>query len=251
MTDDYAGLAADYHHLRAGQTALDVVRRYARPDATILDCACGIGTDAVGLALDGRAVWASDGSAAMVAQARRRMAAAGVSVPLAVCRWDQLPDCYAERFDVVLCLGNSISHLGPEEMPSALAGMAAVLRPAARLVLTCRNWEKLRRQRPRVTVAPGFDGSGGQRCLPLYLWSWEDDWEAPHRVEILFVVEDAGDVTVRRHELTFRPFRVGDLRRHLEQAGLQMVAGTYDPDADWYEVVAARPGPPVSRPSPA
>lgn len=247
--DDYATLAADYHWLESGQAnALAVVARHGGA-GRILDCACGTGTDAVALARSGHQVWASDGSPAMVNTARRRVAGAGVEVPVEHCRWVDLPGRFPEPFDLVLCLGNSISHLGGDEMVAAFRGMAGVLAEGGRLVLNARNWEKLRRDRPRLTFPEQVVQREGRRCVPLYIWSFPERWAAEHRVEIAFVVETSGRVTVHRHELSFRPFRRADLRARLEAVGLEVVADDHDAEADWYEVVAKRRGGPAS-PSP-
>src|SRR5689334_20939257 len=103
----------------------------------VLDCACGTGTVAVGLALAGFAVAASDASPAMVRRTRELAAARGVDVPARVCRWEELS--WAGEFDAVLCVGNSLTHARDRRV--ALAGMAAALRPGGLLVVTSRNWE--------------------------------------------------------------------------------------------------------------
>lgn len=242
--DDYAGLAADYHWLESGQAnALSVVARHGG-GTRILDCACGTGTDAVALSRSGHRVWASDGSAAMVDAARRRVTGAGVDVPVEQCRWRELPGRFPEPFDLVLCLGNSISHLGGDEMVASFRGMAGVLAGGGRLVLNARNWEKLRRDRPRLTYPDQVVEREGRRCVPLYIWSFPEDWAAPHGVEIAFLVESSGRLTVHRHELAFWPFRRTDLHARLEAAGLEVVSDDHDPEADWYEVVARPRGAP-------
>ncbi len=237
--DDYAALAADYHWLESGEAnALAVVDRQGT-GGRILDCACGTGTDAVALARAGHEVWASDGSPAMVDAARRRVAGAEVDVPVELCRWDDLPGRFPERFELVLCLGNSISHLRGDEAVPAFRGMAGVLAGGGRLVLNARNWEKLRRDRPRLTFPDRVVERQGRRCVPVYIWSYGEEWGAAHGVEIAFVVESSGHVAVRRHELIFWPFRRVELHARLRDAGLRVVAETYEPEADWYEVVAS------------
>lgn len=245
--DQYRSLAEDYHWLVPdGRVEAEAVfdrhrhRIAAFADPTVLDCACGVGADAVALTNGGYRVWCSDGSEAMVAEARRRTAEAGVDVPLRVCRWDELPACFDERFDMVLCLGNSVSHLPGDAMVEAFAGMAGVLADGGLLFVNARNWEKLRRRRPRLTFPERMLERGGQRCLPLYIWSHGPEWDTAHRVEIVFLVETDGHVEARGHELTVWPFHLAELRDRLAAAGLRVVDDTYDADADWYEVVAQK-----------
>ena len=248
--DGYATLAGDYHWLEPAEPhALAVVDRHrpGRPDRggtgrpRILDCACGTGNDAVALARAGHQVSASDGSEAMVEAARRRVAEAGVDVAVELSRWDDLPSRLPGPFDLVLCLGNSISHLAGDRAPAAFRGMAAVLAPGGRLVVNARNWEKLRRDRPRLTFPERVVERDGRRCVPLYIWAFGEDWDTEHGVEIVFLVETSGRLAVHRHELTFWPFRRADLHARLGDAGLRVIGDDHDPEADWYEVVAERP----------
>ena len=88
------------------------VRRGAgglEPGARVLDCACGTGTLAVGLALRGFEVTASDASPEMVARTQALAAAHGAALQTATRTWAELD---GERFDAVLCVGNSLTHAG-------------------------------------------------------------------------------------------------------------------------------------------
>ena len=121
--------------------------RTSPPGARVLDCACGTGTLAVGLALRGHEVVATDASAAMVARtarargratapASRRRSARGRSCPSAAGR---------SAFDVVFCVGNSLPHaVGRAGRRAALHAMAGACAPGGRLVVTSRTWEQVR-----------------------------------------------------------------------------------------------------------
>jgi SAM-dependent methyltransferase len=226
--DDYVALAQDYAWL-ASDAMLSgtwTIGQYAPvlaalpPDAAILDCSCGIGIDVIALARRGYRVWASDGSAAMVAQTRERAQHAGVQVPVRVCRWEDLPACYDRRFALVLCTGNSIVHAETEAaMVAALRGMHAVLQEGGVLVLATRNWEKLRAECPRVVLPERPSVRGGVRCLPIYIWTVPEAWTAPHTAEIVLAFERDGRFTHRRHVVNAVPFRVEDLLTRLQLAG--------------------------------
>ena len=77
------------------------------PGARVLDCACGTGTLAVGMALRGFDVTASDASPAMVERTRALAAERGVPLVVATRAW---ADLGGESFDAVLCVGNSLTH---------------------------------------------------------------------------------------------------------------------------------------------
>jgi len=68
-------------------------------------------TIAVGLALAGCDVVATDASEAMVQRTARLAAEHGARVEASVCTWDALPGRgWDAAFDVVFCVGNSLPH---------------------------------------------------------------------------------------------------------------------------------------------
>src|SRR6478752_7004276 len=96
------------------------------PHARVLDCACGTGQLAVGLAGLGLDVVATDASAGMVRRTEQLAAEHGVPVRTLPASWDELPDHLdAATFDMVFCVGNSLHHAeGPPGRFAALAAMA-------------------------------------------------------------------------------------------------------------------------------
>ena len=103
--------------------------------ARVLDCACGTGQLAVGLALRGFDVTASDASDAMVAATRRLAAHRDVRLRAEQRPWEELTGTY----DAVFCVGNSIPHAaGREGRRAALAAMAGVLADGGPLAVTSR-----------------------------------------------------------------------------------------------------------------
>src|SRR4051794_12205443 len=71
--------------------------------ARVLDCACGIGLLAVGLALRGFDAHASDISPAMIARTRRAAAEHGVDVHARTRAWEDLEPTH--DFRAVVCVG--------------------------------------------------------------------------------------------------------------------------------------------------
>jgi glycine/sarcosine N-methyltransferase len=249
MDNDYDHLSHDYHWL-AGEELLSGEFFLSRhralldalsPDARIPDCACGIGSDAIGLARRGYQVTASDANGSMVAEAERRARAAAVDIQFATCQWEDLPGCFSEPFDLVLCVGNSISHtLNRGAALRALAAMHAVIKPGGGLLVGTRNWEKLRREQVRTSVTNSEVVRGGIRCISVYLWSHQADWDAQHHVELLLIFEQDGQTAHRRYALPYRPIRHQELRSCMEEVGFAINMNTYSDDADWYEIEGGR-----------
>ena len=213
------------------------------PGARILDCAAGTGQLAVGLALRGFAVVASDASRAMVARTRRLARERGVEVAACVCVWDQLSDQgWGDGFDAVLCVGNSLAHADTRaRRRAALCAMAGALNDAGVLIVTSRNWDLVRREGPGLRVAERLVERAGKRGLVIYAWTIPDDPGAPHAFDAAVAfIADGGEVTTHGERLRFAPFTHQELDEDLRAAGLAPASSTYTAEAERYMVTAVR-----------
>jgi SAM-dependent methyltransferase len=214
-----------------------LLQRISRTSA-VLDAACGTGVDAAALARRGFTVWAADGSDAMVEGAAARFRRERLAIPLVRSAWADLPAATGERFDVVLCIGNSLVHAaGRDAMTAALTGLRRMARPGGHVVVDSRNWEKLHAERQIVQVADRVVTRGGRRCVVFYAWEIPDRLGDEHIAHLVFVFEDGDQAEAREHEITFRPFTIGELRERLELAGLREVDTDFDAARDRYAVV--------------
>ncbi|RFC78281.1 class I SAM-dependent methyltransferase [Streptomyces sp. AcE210] len=182
----YDELAADYHLIysdwdastRRQGDALDALIGQDRE--AVLDCSCGIGTQAIGLALRGHRVTGTDLSSRAAARAAREAARRSLSLRTAAADMRRLP--FADgQFDAVVCADNSLPHLLTErDVHAALVEMRRVLRPAGLLLVSTRPYDGLLRDRPASTP-PQVHGIGdcadGERTGTFQLWHWHDDGE--------------------------------------------------------------------------
>jgi SAM-dependent methyltransferase len=257
MDDFYGDLGHDYEWLfpdetvgRQGafgatspgsQALLDAAVKTLRPGDPVLDCACGIGSDAMALARKGLVVTATDGSEAMVAETRRRSEQYGIALIVSRSRWQDLPKRVPGPFELVLCLGNSLVHTETKtNRIAALEGMRKVLSPTGTLIVDSRNWELLYRSQPRIVPARQVIERKGLRCNSLYIWTIPDDFESPCTAEIVLLFEDGqGRTSYRRHVINFVPFRHDDLADALRAAGFTIRGDSYQPAGNFYAIAAA------------
>jgi SAM-dependent methyltransferase len=206
----------------------------------VLDCACGVGSDALALAQLGFTVTATDASSSMIARARKRVARYSGQVSVLQSPWDRLPEILTERFDLAICLGNAIVHTGSmARMTESLKAIRDVLKPDGTLVVDSRNWELMYRSWPRIVPASRVIERHGMRCSSLYIWTIPESFDLPCRAEIVFLFENqANELSHRRYELTFQPFRHVDLRQALESAGFRVTGDSFEPAAASYAITA-------------
>lgn len=206
--DFYDSLAADYHRIfpdwEASMTrqaaALDglVRRQLGAGPHKLLDCACGIGTQAIGLARAGHRVVGSDLSPVAAARATAEADARGIGLPVVAADMRQL-SFRAGEFDVVVCADNSLAHLlTAQDVAAALRAMRRVLRDDGLLLLTLRDYDELRRTRPAAAPPQVSHGADG-RSITFQLWHWHDDGEHYDQEYFQLLPDgEAWEVRVRR-----------------------------------------------------
>ena len=158
---------------------------------TVLDCSCGVGTQALGLAARGHAVTATDASpeALSVAEAAARRDRLPITFRVADMR--ALPDDLGS-FDVVLSCDNSLPHLTSQaDVHQALGSMRRRVRPGGRLIVSTRDYDRHRIARPQVTAPERFTGPEDVEVVSFQTWDWVDDTRY-HMRQFLLASRDGG-----------------------------------------------------------
>lgn len=191
MTDDtvsrfYDEFASHYHLIfdnwdasmtRQAAAISSILQRESGSDGglNVLDCACGIGTQSLGLAKLGYRVTGSDLSAGAVRRARAEAAMRELNVPFYVADVRQLDELPMGGFDAVISMDNALPHLlSDADLAEGARQMRAKLRLGGTLIASIRDYDVLARERPAVQ-GPVFYLDSGQRRIILQVWDWEDD----------------------------------------------------------------------------
>ena len=116
----------------------------ARGKHTVLDVATGTGFHSVQLVKAGFDVYSADGSAEMLAKAFANGVEHGVVLKTIHADWRWLNKDVHGKFDAIICLGNSFTHLFEEaDRRRALAEFYAALKHDGILILDQRNYDAI------------------------------------------------------------------------------------------------------------
>ena len=140
----------------------------------ILDCACGIGTQALGLAALGHQVVASDISKAAVDRARREARLRSLDMTFHVSDMTSLEEITVNGFDIVVAMDNALPHLSLAQLGQAARAIASKLKPNGLFVASIRDYDALILDRPAIQL-PAFYGAPGNRRIVHQIWDWVDD----------------------------------------------------------------------------
>jgi glycine/sarcosine/dimethylglycine N-methyltransferase len=125
-----------------GQFFIDVLR--ASGIESVLDVATGTGFHSVRLTEAGFDVVSVDGSAAMLAKAFENGRKRGLILKTVQADWRELNRGIHGKYDAIVCLGNSFTHLhGEQDRRKALAEFYAALRHDGILILDQRNYDDM------------------------------------------------------------------------------------------------------------
>ena len=125
-----------------GRFFIDVLR--ARGIESVLDVATGTGFHSVRLTEAGFDVISVDGSAAMLAKAFENGQKRGLILKTVQADWRRLNRSIRGKYDAIICLGNSFTHLHNEQdRRKALAEFYAALRYDGILILDQRNYDEM------------------------------------------------------------------------------------------------------------
>lgn len=204
----------------------------------VLDCACGIGTQALGLAGRGYQVEGSDLSAAEIERAKLEAGKRGLSIPFRTDDMRLLDTSASGEYGVVLAFDNALPHLDSEEdIDQALAAMYQRLRPGGRLMLSLRDYGPLMTQRPGM-MPPAMFMDDGRRRIVHQVWDWLD--ERRYMVH-LYITRQMPDMAWKTSHFAgrYRAITPQEVAAHASKAGFQQVQILPPAATGYYQPIVA------------
>jgi SAM-dependent methyltransferase len=243
LADDYHLILSDWNRSITWQS--DVIDRLIGAElgndrVSLLDCACGIGTQAIGLALRDHRVHATDLSPRSIDRARREATRLGASLTFGVADLRALSVDVRDTFDVVLAFDNALPHLLTEaEVQRAVAEMARRLCTGGLFLASIRDYDRILADPPPGEV-PRLLGDGADRRIVFQLWDWAPDGLTYDLRLFILRWKDEGWET-REHITRYRALRRDELTSAMNHAGLSDIRWLTPEESGYYQpIVLAR-----------
>ncbi len=191
-----------------GEFFIDVLR--SRGKQKVLDVACGTGFHSVRLTEAGFDVTSVDGSAAMLAKAFDNAKRRGLILKLTQADWRWLNQDIQGKYDAIICLGNSFTHLFDEnDRRRALAEFYAALKHDGILILDQRNYD--------LMLDEGFTSKH------KYYYCGDKVTAEPEHIDEGLVRFKYSFPDKAEYTLNLFPLRKNYMRRLLNEAGFQRI----------------------------
>lgn len=205
--------------------------------ARVLDCACGIGTQAIGLAALGYPVTASDISEGELAEARERARKNGVEIRFARADFCALSESFDESFDILIAMDNALPHmLSRDALERAVGSIVAQLRPGGIFVASIRDYDSLLQSKPPYSPPYIHKTVAGQR-VSFQTW----DWEGENYRLTQYIIEDEQALQISKFACEYRATRREELTELLRQSGCREAVWLFPEETGFYQpIVVAR-----------
>jgi SAM-dependent methyltransferase len=230
-TDFYDQLAPFYHlifpdweaSIRRQAAALENIIQGFWPGEvrTILDVACGIGTQSLALASLGYSLTASDLSSGAIKRARREAQTRGLHIDFSVADMRQAYDHHQKQFDLVIACDNAVPHLlTDDELLKAFRQFYQCVSPGGGCLISVRDYDQ--EERAGLQVKPyGVRVEDGIKYLVFQVWEFEG---MIYELSMYFV-EDRGGANCRTRVMRTKYYAVGTdkLIALMREAGFSQV----------------------------
>ncbi|MBO5714997.1 MAG: class I SAM-dependent methyltransferase [Clostridia bacterium] len=205
--------------------------------ASILDCACGIGTQAIGLATLGYNVTASDISNGELAEAKKRALNSNVNIHFAKADFCALSKVFSEKFDIVIAMDNALPHmLTSEDLSRAIKSIANQIKGKGIFVGSIRDYDALLQDKPPYSPPYIHETENGKR-VSFQTWLWNND-----RYKLTqYIIADEESLEINKFECEYRATRREELTKLFTANGCKEVIWLFPEETGFYQpIIIAR-----------
>ena len=206
-------------------------------NAEILDCACGIGTQAIGLALLNYNVTGSDISEGELTEARKRAEENGVKIKFKQVDFCALSQAFDKQFDIIIAMDNALPHmLTHESLENAIRSIANQMRHGGMFVASIRDYDKLLQEKPAYSAPYIHETEKGKR-VSFQTWKWVDE----NYKFTQYIIDDEEELQIHKFDCEYRATKRQELTDLLLAYGIKEVSWKMPDETGFYQpIVIAR-----------
>ena len=201
--------------------------------ARILDCACGIGTQSIGLATMGYNVTASDISDGELVEARARALKNSVDIRFEHADFCALTETFTEQFDIIIAMDNALPHMLSEHaLAAAIKSITKQIATGGMFVASIRDYDALLIDKPPYSPPYIHKNDNGQK-VSFQTWEWEGD----NYKLIQYIIDDEETLHISKFECEYRATRREEMTKLLMENGCREVVWKFPEETGFYQPI--------------
>ena len=236
LAAQYDKLFLDWHSTTKEQAViLDKIFRNNGFDTSskVLDCACGIGTQTIGLANFGYNLTASDISDGELAEARARSQKDNLHIVFKNADFCKLSETFSEQFGIIIAMDNALPHmLSKEALNSAIKSITGQIAEGGMFVASIRDYDALLKNKPPYSPPYIHKTENGQR-VSFQTWTWNDD----HYTLVQYIIDDEKTLQISKFQCEYRATKRQELTDLLFDNGCKEVKWLFPDETDFYQPI--------------
>jgi SAM-dependent methyltransferase len=200
-----------------------VIREYfGNHVRSILDAACGIGTQTIGLTQKGYQLTAADISKGEIEKASQEAAQQNLDITFQVADMRNLQQLFQSRFDLVIACDNALPHLlSDDEIRQAFEQFCQVTSESGGCIISVRDYDAMERGCRRLYPRQVHETPEG-KIVVFDCWDFDGDF-----YDItMYIVEDTGQPTANTHVIRggrYYCVSISKLETLMKEAGFKTV----------------------------
>lgn len=241
----YDELSADYHLIfgnwdnaiiRQSKILDKIIQEYSKNDSkTLLDCSCGIGTQAIGLAQLGYKVHATDLSPKAIERAKSEARKKEVSISFGVADFMRLEDQIEGTFDIVISCDNSLPHLlTNKELLLAAKNILSKMKSNSLFIASIRDYDQLLEDKP-TSMQPTVKDFEKERTISFQVWDWEENSVYTVNHFTLKGINEKFDTFLRTTK--YRAYKRNEISKIFEEAGFTEIKWLMPNESEYYQPI--------------
>lgn len=201
--------------------------------AKILDCACGIGTQSIGLASMGYDITASDISENELCEAKARALQNNLSIRFEKADFRDLSNTFAEQFNIVIAMDNALPHmLTKDDLETAIKSILGQISKGGMFVASIRDYDALLTTKPPYSP-PYIHKTDGGRRVSFQTWNWSGD----HYKLIQYIIDDESTLQISKFECEYRAVTRDELTTLLFSNGCNSIKWIFPEETGFYQPI--------------
>ncbi len=245
----YNNLSEDYHlmflnwedAIRYQSNTIDsLINKHLPRDKNqikLLDCSCGIGTQAIGLAILGYKVVATDLSETAVARCKQEADRARANMECGVADFRFLEKQVTGVFDCVISFDNSLPHLlTRQDLHLGIKNIYNKLDNNGVFFGSTRDYDSILEKKTRVQMPYVHDEIDGRR-ITLQTWDWSDD--NTYKVNLYLIKHQGAKCITDYYSTMYKAWKRGEMIEIMQECGFKNIEWHMPKDTGYYQPIVS------------